>query len=72
MTALAGLGIDLSLILCPLRPPSRDVETILFAGEHGFFEAQPLGMDKIPQRPIIDLEAALGSSATSLRGVNSF
>jgi hypothetical protein len=38
----------------------RDVGAIAFAGHHGFFEAQPLGVDEVPDRPIIDLEAALG------------
>jgi hypothetical protein len=43
-----------------LLTPSRDVRAILFAGEHGFFEAEPLSMDEVPHRPVIDFEAALG------------
>ncbi len=30
-------GLDPALARGPLRPPPRDVGTILFAGEHGFF-----------------------------------
>ncbi len=30
-------GSIAALILCPLRPPARDVGTIAFAGDHGFF-----------------------------------
>ena len=54
------LRLDAVLILAPLRPPVRDVGAIAFAGHHGFFEAQPLGVNEVPDRPIIDLEAALG------------
>lgn len=43
-----------------MRAPARDVGTNLFAGEHGFFEAQLLGVNEVPHRPIIGLEAARG------------
>ena len=48
------------LIGRPLRAPTRDVGAVLFAGEHGFFEAQRLGMDEIPYRVVIDLETTRG------------
>ena len=32
-----ALRIDLALILLPLRAPARDVRTVAFAGDHGFF-----------------------------------
>ena len=39
--------------------PPRHVRSIAFAGDDGFFEAELLGVNEIPNRPIIDLEAAL-------------
>ena len=39
----------------------RDVGSIWRSlANHGFFEAQLLGVDEVSDRPIIDLEAALG------------
>ena len=32
-----ALRFDPTLILCPLRPLSRDVGTVPLAGDHGFF-----------------------------------
>jgi hypothetical protein len=48
------------LIFCPLRAPSCHVGTVAFAGHQAFFEAEFLGVDELPDRAIIDLEAALG------------
>src|SRR4029077_20721975 len=52
--------LDAVLIFAPLHPPARDVGTVAFAGHHGFFEAQLLGVDEVPDCTIIDLEATLG------------
>ena len=44
----------------PLRSLACDVGAIAFAADEAFFEAQFLGMDEVPQRTLIDLEATLG------------
>jgi hypothetical protein len=44
-----------------LLAPSRHVRTILLAGVHGFFEAQLLGMDEVPDlSDSIQFHPALG------------
>ncbi len=55
-----ALGVEPSLILLPPRPEAGDVRTLLLAWQNAFFEAQPLGVDEVPDRPVIDLDAALG------------
>ena len=55
-----ALRLDPALILRPLRAPAGDVGTVAFAGDDAFFEAQLLGVDEVPHRPVIDLEATLG------------
>src|SRR5207253_10300266 len=51
---------DLALILRPLRAPAGDVRTVAFAGDDAFFEAEILGVDELPHRPVIDLQPAFG------------
>jgi transposase len=53
------LGVEPSLILFPSHPKTGDVRTFLLAWQHAFFEAQPLGVDEVLDRPVIDLDAAL-------------
>ena len=57
------LGVDPALALRPLGAPPRHVRPIAFAGDHGFFEAEFLGVNEIPPRSIIDLKAALSQFA---------
>jgi hypothetical protein len=50
------LGLNPALILCPLRPPTRDAGTLAFASHHGFFEAQLLDVREAPDRSVIHLQ----------------
>jgi hypothetical protein len=54
------LCFDATLILCPLSAPPRHVATIALAGHHAFFEAELLGVQEVPHRVVIDLQAASG------------
>jgi hypothetical protein len=62
------------LILVPLRPPTRDVGAIAFAGHHGFFEAQFLGVDEVGRfnAARIVLEDQLGSALNGNETFNGF
>lgn len=52
--------IDAALILLPLSPPARDIRAALLAWQNGFLEAQPLGVDEVPGRPVVDLRPPVG------------
>ena len=41
----------------------RRATSVAFAGHDGFFEAELLGLNEVPHRPIVDLEAAIGEFA---------
>jgi hypothetical protein len=41
------------------RPSPRHVGTIAFAGHQAFFEAELLSVHELPDRTVIDFEAAL-------------
>ncbi len=65
------LRLDRSLLLYPLCAPAGDVRTIALAGDHAFFEAQILGVDELPDRPVIDLQPALCKFGHKPRKVKS-
>ena len=46
---------DLALMGLPARSPPGDIRTTLFSWQNGFFEAQPLGMNKSPNRAHVRL-----------------
>ncbi|MGC2222746.1 MAG: hypothetical protein WA624_10455, partial [Methylocella sp.] len=48
-----------SLRLLPPRSEAGDVRALLFAWQYAFIEDQPLGVDEVPDRPVIDPDAAL-------------
>jgi hypothetical protein len=54
-----AVRLDAILIPDPLRSPPRYVRTIAFASRHAFFEAQLLGVHKLPDRAVIDLQPAI-------------
>jgi hypothetical protein len=47
-------------VVCPLRSPPRHLWTIAFASRHAFFEAEPFGRREVPDRVVVDLQAAAG------------
>lgn len=60
-----------ALILLPLLAPPCDLRPELLGGQHAFFEAQPLGMNKAPDLNVIDLHPRSASSATNPHSVKS-
>ena len=65
------LRFDAILIFCPLDAPTRHVGTIAFASHHAFFDAELLGMDKLPHRAIVDLQSALAKLGNEPGNVKS-
>ena len=53
-------GVNLILVGLPACALERDVATGLFGRQYGFFEAQPLSMQKKPHRAPTGLDAARG------------
>ena len=53
-------AIDPALMCLPAARACGRRQDGLFAGETVFFEAQPLGVDEHPYRPIVNLDAPLG------------
>ena len=49
-------GVDAALIQDPLRPPTRDIGTILLGRDQRLFLCErPLGVHELPHRAVVDL-----------------